>query len=936
VEPISHSLEVAWDGLVDFRADDFDGDGAADLVFADRRGLWVCWGSAGGGLDEAHNLLGERVTIDQIAFEKPGGHESYPPLLWIKKARETQGFEVSAFTFNGRDLVPFRDLYTTIQGSFRCTGNGLLVGEDKDGQLLLERNGAMLHLGKLSGHVEDLDFVDLNGDGLEDAIVQQAHRLQVAFGKPTGGLGPWRALGSAAVESWDVAVDVDGAIGLVAQTKESPFGACWFFEDDAIAFHSMQFQVQSNVINHHSAQLDGTILLHDPITSLLYVLPFRRSGEDFGRQPLAELEPNSIIEVSDWDGDGDDDLVALHEGSRTLTWIPYVGPSDCAEPRWARDVLQTLVDTVEGAFTAQLNTSNRWRRDVEWSPEIEEWAVASSGIWGVGEGESVRSVWCPHDLESAPPVVSVDEQLCVDVRYLVYDERFDRCLEMDLDREWHRLTYSRNEMGRTFVAIDGALRYDGITEGLRFDHRMLHLGAAFGTAWHDHAAMEIDEVSVFRGASDADELVLWQQEGEEPAGLERAVAFDFEQDPPELPVDGGQVLNIDAGAEVVRTERGNVLRIDGVTGRAHAFADIPEREVVLDIRFKMNRELADLQTLVSLYGMYNLNICVRTGRPQPGLIQYPAEFEQLQSADSRSGYLMTYRGRIMRMLPSGEWLVPTPTGWELLKSEALPFGWAHAAPWVQDGVAYAVFGNKGKVWRCLGPEQGWEEFQQLDRSLTAVDRVASTGHWALMWSNDRSMFGWLDVEQGAFYHQSSAVVPEDAQAVRAGRGGVEFMDARGKWWLVEPPSRESNRADAFRSEPRWLWGMTAFACASCFGLIVLRLRRRGAAMDLDSNVEIDPAVAHTLIQLRARSGEIIDADELDALLEIDSIDTPETRRSRRNRAVNDLNAWSMQSRGHAWVKRARDAQDRRRALYELSGDMKNCCNDLNETAQNEA
>ena len=412
------------------------------------------------------------------------------------------------------------------------------------------------------------------------------------------------------------------------------------------------------------------------------------------------------------------------------------------------------------------------------------------------------------------------------------------------------------------------------------------------------------------------------------------MAFDFEGDRPELPLDGGQVLNIDAGAEVVRTARGKVLRFDGVQGRAHGFVDIPERDVVLDLQFKMNRELDEPQNLVSFYGMYNLNFSVRNGRPQPGVVRSPNDFEQLRSVDSRGGYLMTYRANIMRMLPSGEWLVPRSGGWDLMESKALPFGWAHAAPWVQDGVAYAVFGNKGKVWRCLDPELGWEEHRQLDRSLKAVDRVVSTGNWALMWSDDHSLFGWLDVEQGAFYRQTTAVVPEEAHAVRPGRGGVEFMDARGKWWLVEPPSRESEHAFAFRTGRPWLWGMTAFACASAFGFLALRWRRRDGTMTADADVEIDAALVHTVNQLRSHAGKTIDADELDALLGIETIDTPETRRSRRNRAVNDLNAWSTQARGHAWVMRTRDAQDRRRALYELSGDLENCCLDSMESTQN--
>lgn len=936
VEPVTQSLQISWDGLLDFRTDDFDGDGAVDLIFVDRRGLWVCWGSAGQGLEEAYNLLGERAAIHQIAFEHKRSQEAYPPLLWVKRAVGSKRFEVSAYKFDGRELVPFRNLSMAIAGHFRCTGNGLIVGEGEDGQLMLERNGAMLHLGRVSGHVEDLDFVDLNGDGFEDAIVQQSQRLKVALGMPSGGLGAWKDIETAAVESWDVAVDVNGVVGIAVQTDEVPRLTFWTVGAQGIGSSPLDQRLFGSIINHHSTQMDGTVLMHNRITSSLIVLPFRSDGVDFGTEPLAELEPNSLIRLSDWDGDGDDDVVALHEGNRTLTWVPYVGPSEAAQPRWSRNVLQTLVDTLGSEFTCQLNTSNQWRREVDWSPAIDQWAVASSGIWGVGETVSMRNAWRHQQHAEAESRAVSELETCVEVGYLVFEERVDRCLKMDLSREWHRLTYSRDELGRTFVVIDDELRFVGSSEGRRFDHRMLHLGAFFGTTWRSYSAIEVDDVSIHRGAASPEALLDWQRSGKVPEGLERAVGFDFEGEHPELPLDGGQVLNIDAGAEVVRKGRGNVLRMDGATGRAHGFVDIPERTVVFDVTFKLNRESDEPQALASFYGMHNLNFTLRPGRPLLGLVKSPAEFELLEAEDSRGGYLMTYRGGVLRMLPSGEWLVPTDTGWELMESKALPFGWAHAAPWVQDGVAYAVFGNRGKVWRCLSPELGWTEFAQLNRSRAGFNRVVSTGQWALVWNDDRSLMGWLDVEAGAFYRQSAAAVPEEPHAVRPGRGGVEFMDARGKWWLVEPPSRESAYEAAFRSGQPWLWGMTAFACASAFGFFTIRMRKRNVPVISEEEPQIEASVAHTLNQLRPRAGDAIDADELDALLGIGAIDTPETRRSRRNRAINDLNAWSRESRGHAWVNRTRDASDRRRAMYELSGDMKNCCLESDEGVQHEA
>jgi hypothetical protein len=161
-------------------------------------------------------------------------------------------------------------------------------------------------------------------------------------------------------------------------------------------------------------------------------------------------------------------------------------------------------------------------------------------------------------------------------------------------------------------------------------------------------------------------------------------------------------------------------------------------------------------------------------------------------------------------------------------------------------------------------------------------------------------------------------------AVRPGTGGVELLDERGNWWLVEAPGLSSPHHPALREPSGWLMGMTAAAGILLIGFALWH-RKRGRLSLMDSEKESERKVPFSVQfvarQLQPKAGCTIEVQELDDLLGLAGLETDETRRSRRNRAINDVNDWSTSQVGVEWIRRLRDPNDRRRGLYHISQEL---------------
>lgn len=920
-EPISQPLAVAWDGLLDFRGEDFDRDGAMDLLFADRRGIWLCWGRPGASVGSAELVLDAPDAIDQMAFEASDEGSGYPSLLWVKMDAGNGVYRLSSYLFEGRELIHFRDIDPLLVGAIWCTGQGLLMGEDVSGRLLMEQQGVLVRLGEINGHVEELDFIDLNGDGLKDAVAEVNDQIQVALGLSTGGLGAWTAFTEDPVRSWDVAVNAAGERGLLANFKGREGAAMWIHRGGGWHVEEFDLLPQGPIIHHHSTQYDGFVLGFRQPVNTLYLQSLGSTMDPMGFIALAETESGEFVRVMDWDGDGDDDVVVLEEADRELTWIPFFGSPRSAEPRWGRTVLQLVADTCTAGFQLPLKVNKKWLRDGTWDDGFREWMLAEGGAWGLGDSGTVLRFPMPREAQvlSGPSGGDADVDLCLIINYLNYRVGEGNCLPIAPEREWHRVTYSRGSLGETTVAVDGVLCFDGHSDVRRFDHRALRLGAGFVSKWYGFARSDIESVGVYSGALTKEELLSFHATG--ATTLEPAVLLDFDGDRPLNNPFGGTELQLEGGAELVATPEGRGVRFDGRSGRARIMADIPEREVVLDLKFK-GTHASPPGVLASLYGMYNCDFSLVFGQPVSGIGGERSLLKEEHHADSLGGHLLTWGGEVRRMLPTGAWMEHAGGAWEPMVSHTLPRDKAAFAPWVQEGKVHAVFGTNGEVWTCQHVEAGWEPFGTLVKGLRDMEGAVSTGHWAFVWGGDFEWIGWLDVQHARFYNQSTAVIPPEVSAVRAGQGGVELMDGKGRWWLVPPPEEQHAHSAAFvKPSTAWAWGgVCVFAASLLAWGLWARARGRGRKGEAAAG-ELGTGLAHILACLQEHAGRQVEVLELDAILGLSDIDTDETRRSRRNRAINEVNAWSIEHFGESWVNRTRDARDRRRAMYQLSRDL---------------
>lgn len=905
--------------LVDFRAADLDGDGAFDFLYADEEGIWVCWGTCNGAVRDPELVLPRHGLITQIAFEEAESDSPYPSVLWLRLKQNAQGDRLEAYRFNGREPIRFREINEEITGGMRCTGHGLLFGAGGSGDVLLERNGALVRLLSVGETTSDMDFEDVNGDGLMDLLVLANGRLGVAFGQAGDAFAPMSWLPTTeSIAAWDVQRDVFGAHGLLIGKQIDRGLDRWVWKSGKWMRYEIRSQHAGRLINHHSTQFDGAALLHQPVRHLVRFIVYAADGEEASSYSLTEIPPEGIVQISDFNGDGLDDVVAFDPTERKLHVIQCHGGPDPVEKRWSRQALEVLEPLDDLPFALPAPMPVEWIQGQSWTGE-RDWLIAESGIWSLQDDSvSVRRHHLPIADEPTEAVFR-DQEPCLHVEYLIYDPTLDApCLPMDLTRDWHRMTYSRGPLGETCIAVDGQLVFDGYSESNHYDHRMVQLGADFGLSWRGYLDGELDEFKLYTGHIGKDSLLQLHGDADGNKGLPLIGTVTLDGEEPQFAHPSYEEITWEGGAELVASPWGRGLRFDGKTGRAFAFLDIPEDALTFDVRFKFNSIPDRWSTVVGLYGMYNLNSRIRMGVPVEPVAYSPSRFVREQFADNWGGHLLVYGGNIRRALPNGEVLRLEGGRWELMPSEELPRGWSEVAPWTQAGKMWGVFGGSG-VWRCDADAVRWEEVGRLKPYLREMDHVVSTGSAAFVWSDDGGLFGWLDAQSNAFFPASSVEKPERVLAARPGLGGVELLEADGRWLHVPYPSPNVEPKEAFVVYNPW-WIMAGVSGVGLvFGLGTLlwkkRLKPKGEPL------EVPEAVRRNMALLAPYVGKQIEVHELDQVLGFGELETDETRRSRRSRSINELNAWSKEVVGVELIERQRDPLDRRRSIYVVRDEL---------------
>ena len=920
-EPVAQVVDVAWDYLQDFEVGDFDGDGATDLLFADRRGLMVCWGDGGGGLQSSLNLLSLDGVLQAFVMEKD---HSQGHVVWMKTSESD---ELVAHAFHGRQLARFNSIHKELARNPIAMEEGLLLC-DLEGGIFLAKGGALNRLNSVEGKIDGLDVADFNGDGQFDLVIQQQGDVFISLGNPSGSYSNWVRLDEdGEASSFVVCEDVNGQVGILVKVLEPGSTTFWFWNDLQWERSLLQLKRSARLIAQRSKQFRGAALVYVPVNQSLFLFPFRKDGELFHTFPLAEVDGDHLIRIADWDGDGDDDLLILEKVNRTLHFLPFVGNPVESDLVFGRHVLHTIGDCKQLPFQLPIHMDEEWIQGMSWHEGVDEWLIAEGGLWGLGASSQVRNLYKAAKegefLHPSEEAGAEERSTCIKMGYLQYEEHLpDPCLKVDFNQAWHHLTYSRGNQGETEVAMDGVHRFSGSSAARRYDHRMLQIGAAFGTKWGEFSAVDIDEVELYEGHLSKESILSFHMDELGDSDLKPVLKLNFDSPAPlSLSPLAGE-LTLEGGTSFARTPWGKGLRLDGKTGRAHTFFEVPKRNFVLDFRFKLNKPIEGNSTLVSFYGMYNFRISVGKGIPIDGLAESPVRFELEEGHDSLGGFLFTWGGEVVRMLSSGAWMQPVPGGWECINSGLLPPGDCRLDPWADTGICYGIFGEDGEVWKCEYLGGDWEFVGIWASAIGNMDHVVSTGHWPFMWREDREELGWLDLDGNSFYQVAGSALPEQVLSTRPAAGGVEFMDEKGNWWLVPRASGREGRLDALSSFSwqKEVWGVGVFLSV----VLVFFVRRKFKAPQKGNGPLLaSDSVAYAMVVLQPHAGTQVEVAELDAILGIDSITTDETRRSRRSRVINDVNGWSQSNEGIDYIERHRDPTDRRRTLYKLSDRITN-------------
>lgn len=909
-----------YEGLVDFYWSDFDGDGAGDLLVLDALGVHVAWGYARGGVGESVLVHAVESTTapPQVVFNRSRVREGGPD-CWLAVRSDSGKALLEAFRFDGRQFVAVPWPSEPFDGAVRWTESGLLYGATRAGGIVLNDRVAA----DAPCRPEDLDCFDVDGDGQEDLLVECAGRLGVALSRD-GRASEWEWLSDLdgemeRVSGWVPLELANGTRGVWATM--APTGKLVRYTYDG-AWERMELMAGKSgfVLHERSDQIPGLGLFYQPNRTQLLFRNFNAPLASGSMIQLAEASDGRFAHVLDWDGDGDDDVVSIDPLQKKVHAIPNIGLTDSECPAWSRDVLQRFDGGAAEGLLFPLPARKAWQAFEQPVAGMREWAMAEGAQWGLGDTEVVYRGSRPHPI--APPQ-SEAEVPCVHVGFLEYAPGLTKpCLSLDPEKDWHRITYSRGPTGRTAVAIDGELRFEGFTEQEMFHHRVLNVAATVWGNWQHHATMDIDEIQAFHRYLSPDELLAFHTDDLSLPEWDLVDRVDFDA-PDALKTERWEYDVLTEGSPVlVPSPWGRAMRFDGKPDRMECIFVLPTDSVVQDFRFRLHSPVDRRMHVLSVAGLFRVDFEMVIGRPLEGVAKSPHPFFDRQTADTMGGHWVTWGGRLLRLLPSGLFMSRDGMDWRIDRLEDLPVGQIQASPWTQAGVLYAVFGDDRTLWQCANKVTGWQRVGKLAPDVPTFSQVVSTGHWAFTFDQEASTAAWVDVHGGGCY--PATPIAGKVHAVRAHLNGVEWLDGAGYWREVAVPDATVAPVLLFAQPTNWMErGGWIVGGAVLLGGIFLastgKRKKQSEATSEESLAEMR-SMRIVLERLIPYSGEQLDSEALDACLLISEHVTAETARSGRSRLIKRLNDFSILHTGASLIVRFKDPKDRRRFIYTLEAD----------------
>jgi hypothetical protein len=955
---------------------DLDADGKVDQVLLDNRGLQVAWGLGSGAFGPTALLLPAKG--DPTGFVLAGGGIGHPhspferqgdglvPTVRVFVLERNPGW-VRVGEIQDRRWKNVEDW--DAQGAWRVQGSpyGVVIGPDDNGVITLDKDGVRKRLkgSVLPGARIRVD--DWNGDGLGDVMLE--HPVTHALGVVWSGLEEWGEVGwlpgTAGTVSWELfhrgirppgVLQMDGVSGAVSLYQ-------WKEKEGWVGKEIPQLSGSKQFWSLDTPQLENCVFL---FRQMMHSLVLYRLEEDevVDSWSLTEWPQIRNIQVADWEGDGDMDVVGELENAQFFVQ-PWLGKVVDRLPLGVNRPVVQIWD-VPAVRNGQLK-SVPFPLDMPavWTSGLPPECSRGPAEWGVHDAQLLVAVEdgvlerTPLSSVANPPATTRNPEVrpdpadpkwkpCLSVDYLEFRKEEEwPCLAYIEPGEWYQVTYVRRKDLSTEVWVNGELAYQGQSHPVRYQHRTLTVGAMLGTVWEGISPVIMDDIRITRDVMPADAVPQWIAQGDRPvvynAGIPSEVRFAF---------DGLQPLQAESydyewvlmsGAGLTEGFTGKGLATDGEHGLAYTGMGEYTDEIVLSFRFKWTGNRQDIFAedvgLASLHGMFNISFEVVPGwLKEGGCIRGPQSMDSRWMGEGGELGLFHAFGSWGGVGKHGELWFQREASWERQELVgSLPHGERQGSPWVWKHQVQALFGEDPVLYTLDVRERRWTREGPVHPWLTGVDRLIQAGDWLFWIHSQEGRSGWLDLVHQKVFLVTEGGGPWDPRWVGGfSRDGVVVMfDAEGEEREFLPPSGEAAMGgEDFRVLSCWYNFWFLVLLLSMLGALGWRVRKTRMARSQAGKLEPEPveegdwggiateererlglAAMQMLVDFE---GQILDTQTFDNVIGIASIDTDETRRSRRSRFILIVNSWSQRVCGEDAVVRQQDPTDRRRVLYAVS------------------
>lgn len=911
------TLHTGTPSILNGLAGDFNGDGHVDVMMCRQRSMQVAWNSSAG--------LGAFETFMTTEGQWTGAFwDEDLKVLWCTSRFPDQ---VEAWSLAEGVPKPLSVHAGHPRSARLSPAQGLTVlGRSGPSIELLDANGDAEVITPDGSRLEDAAFLKDNRQTdiliMQDAAngrVGYAARAESGWSDPTW----WEQ--TERCENLQVHLLPEGGVQMMGLL---PSGLC-YQELDAHGEPTVHWQwpLKNPEVDFWlgtASDTTITFIQRSRITfSMLFITADRRDGTIIDAHALDELDRTPILLPADLDGDGRHEVIHCYPDGSDLKvhahWMHSSGR------------LAWLGEDASAGWSSPMMLDKLWLNALGDMDGVEEIWMHQGGLYFKRAGQ-----WqCARPNPEAPSVPLPQEQSpetgwChqLVVPYLELPDGVPQWTGMAevTPREWHHLVFIRERNLHTEIWLDGTCLFEGSSADNRYFYNALVMGSSYGTGHRQHAAVTLDRI-LLAGKTWTVEDILAEYELREPADP-RAIAdsWSFEEMPYRSDVTERDV-------EVVVAPRwtegvtGKGVSFDGVDDAMRTYTAVPD-DITLSFHFRLDdASRTELQSLLSLYGMYNTSIAVKWA-PRSKLLQSDSPDGTVRSPqrvvvgpsgwpDRSSPFVLN--GMLHLLDSVGQVLEKGPLGWQPT-GEPFAGGVILGHPWIVDNTMH-VLDDDGRVWNWTS-DRDWDfagrsDHGSFSRAIAGTEGafLESPGHWT-----------WLPAPLKSGYKPTGS-----AESLAAlywtpfGDFAQLGQDPARPWHPTLRTIPMEVLPAPFTPWPIWLKAFIRLLILVPVLILVgwlVRSKSRPAAAMMDdvkrfpgTASDFPPLLSDFLHALMPFAGQAIETEQVDRLLKMGSDETDETRRARRAKFIRESNEWSQQEIGLDLISRERNPKDRRRTLY---------------------